>query len=597
MQLIQAIKIRGFRSCRNVALNNISDYTVLVGANNAGKSNILKALNMFFTGNIGEGSLLDIRRDVNVPGNQKKECSVEVKFKLPKNFNFHKNLGHRITELFSARDESTNRVLWIRKRWRLDPTTEIPSEEIHFKKQDNEDYPEVSSTDYGGKADMLETTRSIQKFLSLINLTYIPSHRDPGLLIRNASNKVRKLLSNKYKHRIKTQEELFSEMIGGATELIEPLVKRIRAIFPDIQNVSIKTPSDLAELALVLGYTAHTQTGEKLNFNLQGSGLQTQLMFLVQEMADTAYRLEFGWKQATVWCLEEPESFLHFNLEGNLANYFRSIVEDEHKKIQIISSTHSEIITLHASNGYYLSRSPEHGYTVASEMEPADLVNKAYSAGITSLIHALALYKYTPLVLVEGISDQIIFNKAAQLLNLHPVGTVTCLSELERNPELGGCRTIYDYLKQHKKIVKERPPEARLTVVWDPDNKNSQANMNDFFSRHHPTSYCHVLKDTHRNPELDPNTFRGIEQFLSTRLIEFGHEAGIMALAEPRKKGVVKYVLQNTTEFKKRRREFAELVEKRGTKEDFKSLEQELSTIKLLSEGKKGEALRLFPEE
>ena len=48
MQLIQKIEIENFRSSVSVNLSNLSDLVVFAGANDSGKSNILRALNLFF---------------------------------------------------------------------------------------------------------------------------------------------------------------------------------------------------------------------------------------------------------------------------------------------------------------------------------------------------------------------------------------------------------------------------------------------------------------------------------------------------------------------------------------------------------------------
>lgn len=50
MKLIKNIEIRHFRSIYSSDLNNLEDFNVFAGTNDSGKSNILKALNLFFNG-------------------------------------------------------------------------------------------------------------------------------------------------------------------------------------------------------------------------------------------------------------------------------------------------------------------------------------------------------------------------------------------------------------------------------------------------------------------------------------------------------------------------------------------------------------------
>lgn len=49
MKIIKKIEISYFRSVYSVDLKNVDDLNILIGGNDSGKSNILKALNLFLT--------------------------------------------------------------------------------------------------------------------------------------------------------------------------------------------------------------------------------------------------------------------------------------------------------------------------------------------------------------------------------------------------------------------------------------------------------------------------------------------------------------------------------------------------------------------
>jgi len=596
MRLIRAIRITGFRSCKDVSLDDISDFSVLMGANNTGKSNILRAINLFFNDEIEEGVSADAIRDSSVTKGRKKEFFVEIKFTLPEAFRFHKKLKKAGVEkeLFGEVSTSKERKIWIKKRWYYDQAVGRTVVDVCYKKDGRDEYEKAGP-------EAFDKQIQIERFLNLINLTYIPSHRDPGLIIRNVEKRIRGLVVRRYKLKKKVHEtsgdnkkkgekDFLKELAKAASPIMKPVTNEIIKTFPDIRDVKVRIPKALHDIALILGYEAHTRAGKKMGFRLQGSGFQTQLMFLLRELADTSYSLDFGWKQATLWCLEEPESFLHWDLEGELGRYFRTITEK--KRLQIIASTHSGVMALNSFNGYYLSTNLESGYTSAENMEPPELVHKSYSSGVTGLIHALTLHKYSPLVFVEGISDELILSKASQELELNPAGAIISLTSLEKDKDLGGGDTIHAYLKKQVKLLKSRSPEARLIVVLDPDKKGTKNGIDKLFANNHPSSKCYVLNVANRNPELDPESFKGIEQFLSTRLIERAEEIGILNLAAPRGKGKIKYVLQNVKEFRDDgKKKFAELVVREGIKEDFVCLEHDLKIIKNLSEGKSGEQL------
>lgn len=63
MKLITEVSIRGFRSLRQQELPRIGSYTTLVGKNSSGKSNVLRALNLFFNNRIEPDKPLDFLRD------------------------------------------------------------------------------------------------------------------------------------------------------------------------------------------------------------------------------------------------------------------------------------------------------------------------------------------------------------------------------------------------------------------------------------------------------------------------------------------------------------------------------------------------------
>ncbi|MCB0293377.1 MAG: AAA family ATPase, partial [Calditrichaeota bacterium] len=57
MQIIKSIRICNFRSIDEVKLDvSAGDLCIIVGNNDAGKSNILRALNLFFNGETDIGS-------------------------------------------------------------------------------------------------------------------------------------------------------------------------------------------------------------------------------------------------------------------------------------------------------------------------------------------------------------------------------------------------------------------------------------------------------------------------------------------------------------------------------------------------------------
>lgn len=115
MIIVSEIRIRGFRSIRQIELPGLGDSTALAGLNNCGKSNVLRALNAFFTGQTDPSISLDVDRDFFRfgPKRKAKVIEVELHFRLPERF----KLGTRLKdiEIFLGGSEFS-----IGKRWRRD---------------------------------------------------------------------------------------------------------------------------------------------------------------------------------------------------------------------------------------------------------------------------------------------------------------------------------------------------------------------------------------------------------------------------------------------------------------------------------------------
>lgn len=65
MKLIESVSIKGFRSLADETAFPLGSHTVFTGKNSSGKSNILRALNLYFNGQPSPGVTLELDRDVH----------------------------------------------------------------------------------------------------------------------------------------------------------------------------------------------------------------------------------------------------------------------------------------------------------------------------------------------------------------------------------------------------------------------------------------------------------------------------------------------------------------------------------------------------
>lgn len=64
LRLIRGIEISYFRSIYKMRLDDLAEATILFGRNDCGKSNILRALNLFFSNETNPYQALDFVRDL-----------------------------------------------------------------------------------------------------------------------------------------------------------------------------------------------------------------------------------------------------------------------------------------------------------------------------------------------------------------------------------------------------------------------------------------------------------------------------------------------------------------------------------------------------
>src|SRR5208282_6514105 len=115
MRLIQQIKVLRFRSLRDVEIKEVGSYTALVGKNSSGKSNVLRALDLFFNGHVDGGKPVDFERDFHTGAadrsRRKRTIRVEITFTIPPGFHVPKPIKH-VSELGNS--------FTVSRTWELD---------------------------------------------------------------------------------------------------------------------------------------------------------------------------------------------------------------------------------------------------------------------------------------------------------------------------------------------------------------------------------------------------------------------------------------------------------------------------------------------
>lgn len=493
MKVISKIRIEGFRSIKNSAnsLSPLENFNAFVGLNNSGKSNILRALNVFFSGYTDMGAPISFSNDYYRydlhKKRTKKNIQIAVTFLLPDNFKFPKKLND--VKILLGKEFT------ITKRW--DRSSNVPDYFLNDNK-------EKSTSDQ---------REQIDQFLSLINFRYIPNRVLPIEIIKSEHQALKDVLIRRLGKEGKQSSATFDIIQKVSDRLIRNLAERLNKMSRGVNKVRLSTPKNWADMVFAFGYRLGDGQVE-LEDSSQGSGIQSLLMLETLYLIDKDYFQQFGWRQAAIWAIEEPESSLHSSMEAQVAAFLNTISNDKSGRLQIFSTTHSDLVLQYANRGFFVKQEDNQTKFNGALDKKAMLIESSKS-GISRYSHPILFYPLEPIVLVDGKYDVPFVQKTidciAQKLNIK----VFSLEQFQE--ERTGGTDLLKYLKENKQAISCRDDNAPIVVLLDWDSRS----LNSYKSLSEETKNKLMVfqwPSDGVNPRISKN-FRGIERFYSVRLI------------------------------------------------------------------------------
>lgn len=304
---IQKIEIKNFRSIERCELSDINSILLLVGRNDSGKSNLLKALNLFFNNETDHNTPFSFEDDFcrfsKVTSKKASEISITLTIKPPDRF-----LDGEVFE-------------W-KKIWRK-----------------NSQLPVMDSIQRGGK-DLLPKTK-IPEWARKIVYRYIPAIKSESYF-SDLRKQIYKTLS------LSIQEKLLSassQLIDTIAESTVPLTTSVHKNLGFDNDIVL--PTDLTNLFEALDFSTR-HNDKDISLKKRGDGIKIRyipgiLHFLHKEGNRVAAKGAI--KTSTIWGYEEPENNLDLMASFDKAEELASYSED----IQILITTHSPAF-------YYLSK-------------------------------------------------------------------------------------------------------------------------------------------------------------------------------------------------------------------------------------------------
>ncbi|WP_061011036.1 AAA family ATPase [Vibrio sp. CUB2] len=316
MEIIKSIQIRKFRSLKSVTKQlNVSDLNIFVGQNDQGKSNVLRALNLFFNDQTDLGSKFRFNEDYCFHSNKGKGTRHEVRIDL-----FIDPPKHRF--------KHAKPLQWT-KKWKQDGSV-------------------VEQRKYVETGKDLSQKDNVYKWLDKIRYRYIPAVKGQDYF-SSLMGELHDVLNEAHEDILNSQGEDF---ITGIQEITSDITRDLNSQI-GIEN-TIQVPSDFRQLFSNLDF------GVKLNGNTyhlkqRGDGIKIRhIPIILKYMSDREKNISRNGyvKPDTIWGFEEPENNLELKYAFDLAEEFRTYSKD----IQIFLTTHSPAF-------YALDKTDEDGVT------------------------------------------------------------------------------------------------------------------------------------------------------------------------------------------------------------------------------------------
>jgi predicted ATP-dependent endonuclease of OLD family len=335
---IRKITIKNFRSIRKEVLElDSKNMTILIGLNDAGKSNYLKALNLFFNNETELGIPfrfnIDFCKSAVVPQNKAKEVEISLVLSPPK---------HRFKD--------NKELIWT-KIWRQDGF-----------------HPEGEEIRTVDKKSLGNTSKSkTVSWARKLSYRYVPAVKGSAYFSS--------VLKNLHAVLAETIED---ELKSAGSDFILKIRSHTEDIYSEITNKlnldsKINLPGDLSDIFQILDFDTSFQDG-KVSLRQRGDGVQVRhLPIILRFIAETERKKgTYGSPSPdTIWGYEEPENNLEMTKAFELAKDFLEYSKD----IQIFMTTHSPAFysLVKQDSTILLGKIvPQNGTSIFSAVNPAN---------------------------------------------------------------------------------------------------------------------------------------------------------------------------------------------------------------------------------
>lgn len=476
---IRSVHIENFRSI-GLLDATISPLTVFVGKNDCGKSNILRALNLFFNGETNHRVRFNFDDDYNFFAAERqrraKEIVVRLEIDLPDSY----------------RRTNGDLIVW-EKRWRKEGLVSGDSNYHGVRLGENRRGRETRE-----EVEIPERS-NVHALLRKIEFEYVPAIKD-FRYFDDLRGRIYDLISEVAARTFRTSSTAFEQSIG---EHLAALTASIDETLGDTTRLAL--PRDLSHIFERLDFLSGEQS---VSLENRGDGIKARhipliLAFMAQRKAELQGR--GGQPTSFIWGYEEPENNLEFASAISLSDELIKQVEENVS--QIFLTTHSPVFyDLAQKNSsillHHVARSSNaEGTKARTETDGLDellgtlaMVESRVSEIVAEAREqekakheALQLAEQNrPKIFVEGESDVLILRRAIQIFFPEQSPLVDIVTNRR-----GGCSYVMSMLEAWRATHKYNPDGPKSTGVVDGDAIEELRKFNTVKNNRSAKCFCY----------------------------------------------------------------------------------------------------------
>jgi hypothetical protein len=348
MIIIEQIEIKNFRSFGNrkgetTKLVKLNSLNILSGSNDSGKSNILRALNLFFNGHTDLNIFFDFQRDFF---KKEKPDKLDIKEELVTIKIWFSNLKNKSKNQKQPEKVFLPEKFWVSKKWKktsnysqFDPKSNV---EVSFRHEKGS-VPLKSFLDESNTLkSMIKASlqKQLTEYLAQIQFHYIPAIKDKQYF-SHLFGELQQTLWKAQTSKVNKKKNDFQAEIQKETLILMEEFKETLSQ----QNTHYEPVFQLPENLVDLFKTLQVQTGD-VELSQRGDGVQAKLIpeilnyISIKERSFTSrtVRKDVQAKKHFIWGFEEPENSYEYKNAQLLADRFKNKFC---QSAQIFITTHS----------------------------------------------------------------------------------------------------------------------------------------------------------------------------------------------------------------------------------------------------------------